>query len=209
MGSSRLPGKHLLNFSKQYRSIDLIIRELNRNFEDDNIILCTSDLKVDNELVQYFQMEYPDIKIFRGSEANVLNRIYDCIKEHPSDDYCRLNADNIFTSSSLIKSFQIIHKEFDLDFTCNTLSRSMPKGVSIQIFKRNFFENYFKKAKGIKMCQEHVFMDIENHTKRILNIKFEIPCSNFEDNLALDTVNDLAYLKSLVNLSKFELYFKN
>lgn len=209
MGSSRLPGKHLLNFWKQYRSIDLIIRELNRNFEDDNIILCTSDLKVDNELVQYFQMKYPNIKIFRGSESNVLNRIYDCIKEHPSDDYCRLNADNIFTSSSLIKSFQIIHKEFDLDFTCNTLSRSMPKGVSIQIFKRNFFENYFPKVKDIEVCQEHVFIDVENYTKKILNIKLEIPSSQPVEDLALDTMDDFIHLQSLINRSKFELYFKN
>lgn len=208
MGSSRLPGKHLLTFSNKKTAIEILINELLSEFKLKKIIICTSNSIKDDLLVDFLMNLYPNITIHRGDENNVLERIYSCVKNLKSSSFVRINADNTLTSALLLKGFINIHKALDLDYTCNTENRSLPKGVSFQIIKTSLFIEYYKKVKSNPGAIEHVFLDMKQYTKHYANISIDTSRRINQDNLALDDKEDYNRINMLLTKAKKDIYYE-
>lgn len=130
-GSTRFPNKvfaeidgksllwHVVNRLKYAKRIDNIIIATTTNSKDDVI----EDWCLDEQ-----------IKCFRGSENDVLNRYYNASLSFPSDVVFRVTADDPFKEPGVID--QVIGKLIDeeLDLATNNFPPSFPEGLDCEAF---------------------------------------------------------------------------
>ena len=94
LGSQRLPKKHL----KEINGIPIIKYLLDRLKSCrtiNKIIVCTTNLKQDDELVEYLKKE--DVLTFRGSEHDILNRFLEAANYFNTEIIIDVEADKIYT----------------------------------------------------------------------------------------------------------------
>ena len=102
-GSSRLPGKVLLNFDKSNFLIYFILNL--KKIKDVNkiILACPND-----EYINIFNLIAKKLKIkifaYKGSENNVLDRYYMCAKKFSSQNIIRITSDCPFINIHLVKN---------------------------------------------------------------------------------------------------------
>jgi len=126
--STRLPKKILLDLNGK-SVIDRVIERAKMVKGINRIILCTSTNKQDDELCDYAFAN--DIDLFRGSEDDVLTRLYDASKIYDLDAFVNITADNplfCFESSSKLVE---IYKKHNFDFI-NT--KGLPIGLNTYLF---------------------------------------------------------------------------
>jgi spore coat polysaccharide biosynthesis protein SpsF len=91
MGSKRLPGKSILPLAGKtllHRFIERVLRTETLN----TVVLATTVNREDDILCQI--AEDMGIQVFRGSENDLVDRIFKCAVEHRADVIVRLCADN-------------------------------------------------------------------------------------------------------------------
>ena len=209
MGSTRLPGKHFIKLQNGKTAIQTLIDELLLEFQPSDILLCITDSNEVDILEEYISETYEKIKIYRGHKSNVLRRIRDCVHQEEIEDFIRINADNILTSSKLIRAFLNMHIILGMDFTCNTQNRSLPKGISIQIIKKSTFLKYYEEVKDNIEAQEHVFLDMRNYVNNFINVSIECSKQINNENLSLDTSEDLERINRYIQNTKGNIYYEN
>ena len=90
MGSSRLPGKVLMNIEGT-SMIKFMYDRVKQSKLVDKIILATTINEIDNPIFNLCKKE--NILCFRGSENDVLDRYYKAALPHKPDIIVRLTAD--------------------------------------------------------------------------------------------------------------------
>jgi spore coat polysaccharide biosynthesis protein SpsF len=155
MNSSRFPGK----IAKEINGVSLLEMNLKRILNSKKIsdfILATTSNK-DDDFTEYIGKKL-NIKTFRGSEDDVLDRYYQAINKYSiiAPDYVvRLTADCPLIDSALIDQvieFTINNK---LDYCSNTLEITYPDGQDVEVFKFFCLEKAWNSAK-ISSEREHV-----------------------------------------------------
>ena len=99
MGSTRLPGKSLLDLNGE-PLIKRVIDRIKSSNRLDQIVLATTDHSKDDILVHY--AEEINIDVFRGSEDNVLERVLLAAEEYSIDNIVELHGDNPFLDAEII-----------------------------------------------------------------------------------------------------------
>ena len=102
-----------------------------------------------------------------------------------------------------------MHIILGMDFTWNTQNRSLPKGISIQIIKKSTFLKYYEEVKDNIEAQEHVFLDMRNYVKNFVNVSIECSKQIKNENLALDTSEDLERINRYIQNTKGNIYYEN
>ena len=102
VGSTRLPNKILLPFYDGLTILELILRRLSSSFPDLPIVIATSTNR-ENDLIEDLASKM-HVKIFRGSESDVLNRFINAAEQYQLKYCIRVCADNPFLSMHFIKS---------------------------------------------------------------------------------------------------------
>lgn len=111
--SERLPKKALLKIRRKPMIQILIDRIKNENILSD-IIVCTTNKKSDNELVNIVKKN--KIKVFRGNEKDIIKRLHDAAKKFQISNFVVVEGDDIFCDLDLIKeTCQIINRR-NVDF---------------------------------------------------------------------------------------------
>lgn len=99
--------------------------------------------------------EMENIKVFRGSEEDVLERYYKTALHFKSDIIVRITSDNPLTDHRLIDKIVenlIIH---NADYSCNNMPSTYPYGLDCECFTFQVLEEAFFNAKD-KYEREHV-----------------------------------------------------
>ena len=106
MGSSRLPGKVMLNIDKKNPVIYYVIEQLKhcKNLED--IVVATTRLKKDDVIVEYLKQR--GINVYRGSSSDVLDRYYRCAKQFSFSKIVRITCDDPLVDPEIVD--KIINK---------------------------------------------------------------------------------------------------
>ena len=131
--------------------------------ELDDIIVATTTNKNDDILVKY--LKKMNLKYFRGSEENVLDRVYKAAKHFHVKIIAQITGDCPIIDPRLIS--QAINTYFNnkADYVSNSTIRSYPDGMDVAIFptaslakvrlntkNKNDLEHvtlYYKKSKEI------------------------------------------------------------
>ena len=154
LGSSRLPGKVLINY-KNYTLLSVLHQRLKRSQKIKDVIIATTKKREDNEIVKFCKNN--SIKYFRGSENNVLNRYYQTAKKFNIKNIIRITADCPFIDPTILDKMIIEFKKKKLDYLSNTYPEpsTYPDGMDIEIFKFNSLKLANKYAVS-KTEKEHV-----------------------------------------------------
>lgn len=163
MDSSRLPGKVLFRLG-DYKVLELVHDRV-RKSNIDEIVVATTWNPLDNEIELF--CENNSIKCFRGSEDDVLDRVYNCAHKHNADILIEITADCPFVDYRHINEMLGFFDNNDAAFqyVSNCFPRSWADGFDVQIY--NYFVLYslevLKNNKNNKnINREHVGWNIQN-----------------------------------------------
>lgn len=93
-GATRLPGKMTLPFWNGKGILEVVIQTALQAFDHEQVILATTESVADDELARI--AESHGIRVFRGSEHDVLQRFIDCAHQFQLKHVVRVCADNPF-----------------------------------------------------------------------------------------------------------------
>jgi len=135
MNSTRLPGKVLLPILG--KPILWHIHHRLGKCNVDEICVATSTNQNDDKIQKFAENEH--IPIFRGSENLVLDRLLGAAKIFHADAIVRVTGDCPLIDPDVINEMIEIYKNRqEIDFVCNTIQRTFPDGLDVEIMSTNF-----------------------------------------------------------------------
>jgi spore coat polysaccharide biosynthesis protein SpsF len=127
MGSTRLPGKVAKIIAGKPMLGHLITRlRVSRNI--DEIVVATTEAQKDDQIVAI--AEWCETKWFRGSETNVLERMFFAAKQAKADIIIRVTPDNPLTDPFVIDYMIEEHIKAKADYTWTD---GMPIGAGAEV----------------------------------------------------------------------------
>ena len=200
MGSTRLPGKVLMNIGKK-PILHWVIERVKRAKLIDKVIVATSNKEKDGQIKKFCKKL--DTECFRGSEEDVLARFYEASKAQKADIIVRITADCPFVDPLIIDKIIKIHLKNKNDYTANDTESSYPKGTDVEVFNFKSLEKAHCKAKKTYQ-REHVTPYLYEHPK---NFKVEILKAKGilkrpEFRLCVDKKEDLKVVSEIYNKLK-------
>lgn len=204
MGSTRLPGKimkelngkpilqHIIDFLKHSKTID-------------KIVIATTDLQED-DVVDAFAKKF-DIKCFRGSSKNVLERFYKCAKKFNADLIIRLTADNPLVNPKIIDDLINLCKNHNCDYVSNCLHPTYPYGYSTcEIFTFSTLAKLYETQTDPNSLEHVTYFIRENPDLfNIKELKAPENLSRPDWKLSIDTIEDYSKMQKIF----LNLYHEN
>lgn len=158
-GSTRLPGKIFMEIAGKPLLWHVVNRLTYANLIDDIVVATTTGIK-DDAVEEW--CDENNVKCFRGSEEDVLNRFYNAAMTFPCDVIVRVTADDPFKEPSIID--KIIKKLVDenLDLATNVFPPSFPEGLDCEVFTFDVLQT-MEKTTNDSYDREHVTPYIYNN----------------------------------------------
>ncbi len=195
MGSTRLPGKVLMNIGEK-PMVWHVVNRLTYAKKLNDIILAIPDSKENDKLEKFAQDN--KIKYFRGSEENVLSRYYGAAKKFKCEVIVRITSDCPLIDPKIIDL--VIEKFLNsgADYTSNVLKRTFPRGLDVEIFDFKTLEKAHKQAKK-DFQKEHITPYIYQHPEifRLFNIENNKNLSYMR--WCVDEMKDLELVREIYN----------
>jgi len=148
LNSSRLPQKHLQLINGKPALMCLIDRLQNCN-EIRHIIVCTTNEKSDDPLIEFLDKEH--VKYFRGSEKDILQRFLDAATNFGTEIIIDVEGDKIYTDPFYVDKISNLLKTTDVDFVIG--NDSSTKFNPSNHFIHGFVPAGMRKTALDKICQ--------------------------------------------------------
>jgi len=199
MGSDRLPGKVMMKADEKNTILYYVLSQLETSKFLKNIVVATTNLEED-EIIENF-VHKMGFDSFRGSSNNVLDRYYQCAKKYSFSTIVRLTADNPLNDPKIIDIAIEKFNSNNFDFLTNSVPRTWPQGISIEIFSFNALETAWKNAK-LSSEHEHVTPYFYNNKNKftIFNMKYSKNISNLR--WTIDRMDDLKLVRKIIKKIK-------
>jgi len=132
MESTRLPNKMMLSLHGR-PIIEWVVKRVQSSILLDDIIVAIPSTRA-NDILEKFLKKF-NIKIFRGSENNVLNRFYESVKELLPSEIVRICADNPLIDGQEIDNLIQFYKKTNCDYAYNHIPKNnkYPDGLGAEI----------------------------------------------------------------------------
>ena len=148
MGSSRLPGKVLLDIAGQPMLGRVFLRTSRAATVTETVIATTSE-SADDPIADY--CGFSGIPFTRGSQFDVLDRYFQAAKKFEADVIVRITADCPVIDPGLIDDVVKTLLEDEYDFVCNRLPppwhRTYPIGLDTEACTFSILHKAWKEAK--------------------------------------------------------------
>lgn len=132
IGSTRLPYKMMLSLHGK-PIIEWVIKRVQKSKLLDDIIVAIP-MSEENDILEHYIMKL-GIKVFRGSESNVLERFYNSVKHENASHIIRICADNPlidpYEIDNLIQFY--IHNSCDYAYNHIPKNNLYPDGLGAEI----------------------------------------------------------------------------
>lgn len=215
MGSSRLPGKVLLNIARK-PMIQHVIERTRRARSLDSVTVATTTDASDDPVAAFAASL--DVPCTRGSQHNVLDRYYRAAQTHHADVIVRITADCPLIDPALIDQAVSTLIDGGYDFVANRLpppfTRTFPIGLDVEVCTFAALQRTWHEANQ-PFHREHVMPFIYegfplNSENRLLNTGtskrgFKIALlqhtpDHGTQRWTVDTPQDLEMIRQLFNL---------
>jgi len=189
IGSTRLPKKVLLPLGDM-SIIEHCICTACQSIVD-SVIVCTTTSPSNDELIEHietFKHRYHKLKVYRShsDESNLIERYYQCAKEHNINIIVRCTSDSPLLSKNLI---DIVVKTF-LYYKPNVMDFMQIDGLEVQCIDFKSLEKAYNEA-NLDYEKEHIFPYIYAHPE-LFNIKHLN-----EIKLSIDEMSDYEKLRGI------------
>ena len=189
LGSRRFPHKVMKIINKKPMIYWLILR-LKKTKIFDLIVIAIPRFR-NLKLLNYLRSISNEmgIKIYRGSENNVLKRYYYAAKSFKADVITRVTADDPLKDINVIRSSLLKFIKSKLDYYSNTIKQTFPIGIDIEHFTFRTLKlahklavtNYEKEHVTAIIKQRPDIFRIKNFTNRYNLTKYRLTVDNIED----------------------------
>jgi spore coat polysaccharide biosynthesis protein SpsF len=185
MASERLPGKAL----KEVCGKPLLAHCLERlkRCKGANLIVATSDEEQDRPIIELCASM--GVPFFAGNHLDVLDRYWQAVQVFEGDVICRITADCPLIDPKIVEEVIAFFQKSKGDYASNTLRRTFPRGMDVEVFTKKALKKCFERAKGLE--REHVTLYMTKRPKSFKMKSFEGKKDNSELRLTVDTKEDL------------------
>lgn len=196
MGSTRVPGKVMRKLGPA-PVLHWTIGALQDSRLIDEIVLATSTLDADDEIVQYAKRS--DFKWFRGSEDDVLDRFYQCAKQYKADLVLRLTCDCPFIDPNVVDEVIRLQRATGADYASNIDPPTYPDGLDVECFTFGALEAAHREAVRLsdRDCLTQ-FITRNRHRFPVANLRCPLPSLD-KERWVLDTEKDWGFCKEIAN----------
>jgi spore coat polysaccharide biosynthesis protein SpsF len=140
VGSIRLPNKVLMDLCGMSMLERTVYRASMASWYFDDLIVATGGTKK-NDIIEDICM-YNHWKCMRGSEVDVLDRLYHASRIEQADHIIRICADSPFIDPTVIVKAIGVYTESDADYVSTmTLEESYPGGQHVEVFSMSTLRN--------------------------------------------------------------------
>jgi glutamate-1-semialdehyde-2,1-aminomutase len=152
MGSSRLPGKVLADIEGE-AMLGRIVSRLQRARAIQRVIVATSTSKGDDAITLFCKAR--GVEVFRGSEADVLDRFFQAAKHYAADPVVRITGDCPLIDPEIVDRVVTSYLADGCDYASNTLLSTYPDGLDTEVFSFAALEIAWREARRTP-DREHV-----------------------------------------------------
>ena len=146
MGSSRLPGKVLMNLDETNSILHYVISQLQYCKLLDKIIIATTNLEEDEPIIEFTKKN--QLNYFQGSSDDVLDRFYQCAKKFSFPIIVRITADCPLIDPSKVDFVVQKYVDNSFDYVTTHIPRTFPQGsADIEVFSFKLLEEAWENAK--------------------------------------------------------------
>lgn len=196
MGSSRLPGK-IMKTIAGHHVIDLLLRRLRQAETVDEIVLATTEMKLDDPLANHVAEQ--GVRVVRGSEDDVLSRYLRAVDESGATTVIRITGDCPFVMPELVDDMvSTFHARAScIDYLSNLDPPTYPDGLDIEVFSADSLRRAGDEARD-NFDREHVtpFLRREGGIRREV-ISAERDLSALR--LTVDEPDDLVVMEAVLD----------
>jgi|SRR6218665_17396 len=139
--SSRLPGKIFMDIEGQ-PVISYIFERILSVVDKQNFCVATSVEPADDSIAGYCRSQ--NVRVFRGSLQNVADRFLQAALTANWDYAVRINGDNLFVETDVMRHLMQLAASGQYDFLSNTHNKTFPQGMSVEIVNTAFFRKAYK-----------------------------------------------------------------
>ena len=193
MGSTRLPGKVMKEIEGK-PLLQHMIERVSKSKLVDEFVVATSSREIDT-VIQHLCRRL-NIRCFRGSENDVLDRFYQCARSfEPAPDYIiRLTADCPLHDPEVIDFVVQKFLEKKVDYMTNSFEPLYEDGFDVEIFTFSALEDAWKKTTK-KSEREHVTPYIRN--TGLFKIHKQKYLDSYNYKLSVDSPSDFELIKQI------------
>ena len=202
MGSSRLPGKSMLDLGG-IKLVDWVIRYTCMAFDTDDVVLATTENAEDDVLVDHVK-NFWDIGIFRGSSPNVLSRFVEIAKLYGFETITRVTADDPFKIPLQLRRAREVLISGQFDYYCNFKPYLFPIGLDVEAFRSAALFDSSNTASA--MALEHVTFDLRKGAQYKKFFEQGTPVKT-STRLTIDTFEDLKFCRKVATFHRGALPF--
>jgi len=137
MSSSRLPGKVMMPLN----GMPMIFWQIQRLMQATSnleLVVATSIHPTDDPLVEYLLSK--NLKVHRGALTNVFSRFLEISESQKYHAMIRITGDCPLFMPEILDTMLSVFNESNVDYLSNTLKRSFPDGLDIEIFRKGVIE---------------------------------------------------------------------
>lgn len=195
MTSTRLPGKVLLPIGAT-PALELLISRLKRSNFVDEIVVATTINEADNPIVGL--AERLGVRYFRGSEADVLDRVLNAAQSVQADIIVEITGDCPFVDWRLVDRGVEEFFAQPVDYASNTVEATFPNGFDVQVFPTTVLADVAKRTQD-PVDRTHVSYYIYTHPEvyRVHNWVAGPECHGPELRVTLDEEADYQALQTI------------
>ena len=200
MGSTRLPGKTLKQISGK-SLLEILLERLKHVTHASSVCVLTTQKKEDDAIHRVCDKE--KVFCFRGPDEDVLSRYYLCAQKRKPDRIVRITGDCPLIDPAIVDRVIAAYSS-EYDYVSNTLTRTYPRGMDVEVFSSAALEKAHSLAKTPSE-REHVTLYMYQHPEvfRLLNVASEENSSHLR--LTVDTQEDFEVVRRIFE----HLYPKN
>ena len=196
MGSTRLPGKVLMDITKEKPVLYYVINQLKHCKSIEKIIVATTTLQEDDKIVQFCMDN--KVSCFRGDSKNVLERHYRCAEKFSLSKIIRMPSDKPLLDPEVVDKIVEVFNSNSYDYVTNFLPSTFPGGTEVEVLSFDSLKKSWGNA-ALPSEKEHVTNYIYNNRNdfRIFNVVNSEDLSNFR--WAVDRIEDLRLVREIVS----------
>ncbi len=194
MSSTRLPGKVLMPIVGQ----PMLALQMARLKHVKNVtewVLATSTDPSDDILNQFATKS--GLSLFRGELLDVLHRYHTCATIHNADAIVRVTADCPVIDPDVCSSvLNLFLNTPEIDYTSNTLNRTFPRGLDIEVFTMSALKRAYENAHKPEE-REHVTLHMYTNPKLFKLNNYAGDSDYSQLRLTVDTQEDFELISTI------------
>jgi spore coat polysaccharide biosynthesis protein SpsF len=162
MGSTRLPGKVLLDLAGE----PMLVRDMNRLSRAETLdqVVVATTVELDDDAIADLCQKH-DWPYFRGSEEDVLDRYYRAAQEYRADVVVRITSDCPLIEPEVVDRVvrAFLEQQPEVDYVSNTApKRTFPRGLDTEVMHFDALERAWREDDN-PAWREHVTPYIRRH----------------------------------------------